>query len=339
LLFGYTVQGDLDNMIKDEKQTTVKLDEEIGFEQKRDLSVFEEIRKNTDITVANPEKAKVPMSMVFGQGSNGNLPSFGNRTLNENALIVDQALQNVGELQNIWNHSHSQWTWKHINLSYHSPFKNMRQIAAEINSKKNALNEAKWRKIKNEAKARKIEEQLFQGVDDYWKEVDLKIKLAELKESDIESTTYIEGAMKDVLALQDMYEQLKEKVNSFSEEDFELEETKSHLKRSIVQCIRDVRQAGVISKGEQEYVEQIGVNPSKLQKLIQNYVKQEAEQDGWDSTGLFEFVDKLTNELTEIHQVDKKRMELQGFSHDISKNISYTGKLALPKKSQDKEEE
>ena len=323
-------------MIKNKQ--TVKLNEELGFEEKRELSVFEEIRRNTDIVLADPEKSKVPMSMVFGQGSNGNLPSFGGKTLSENALVVDQALQNVGELQNIWNHSHSQWTWKHINLSYHSPFKNMRQIAAEINSKKNALNEAKWRKIKNEAKMRKIEEQLVHGVDDYWKEVDLKIKLAELKEGDIESTTFIEGAMKDVLALQEMYEQLKEKVNSFNEEDFELEETKSHLKRSIVQCIRDVRQAGVISKGEQEYVEQIGVNPSKLQKLIQNYVKQEAEQDGWDSTGLFEFVDKLTNELTEIHQVDKKRMELQGFNHGIAENISYINRLAIPNTFQKEEE-
>lgn len=326
-------QGDLDNMSLKKKETSI---EDIqNFREKKELSVFEEIRAKTDITAANPEKAKVPMSMVFGHGSTGNLPSFGNRSLNENALIVDSALKNVGELQNIWNHSHSQWVWKHINLSYHSPYKNMRQIAAEINSKKNALNEAKWKKIKNEAKMRKIEEQLIDGVNDYWKEVDLKIKLAELKEGDVESTVFIEGAMKDVLALQEMYEQLKTKVNSFNEEDFELEETKSHLKRSIVQCIRDVRQSGFISKGEQEYVEQIGVNPSKLQRVIQKYVKEEAEQESWDSTGLFNFVDKLTNELTEIHQVDKKRMELQGFNHDISRNISHINKVAIPKQKEE----
>jgi hypothetical protein len=294
------------------------------------LAVFEEIRQY-NLTLTDPEKAKVPMAMVFGQGTAGNLQSFGGRTLNENALMVDKAIKNVGELENVWNHSHSQWTWKHINFSYHAPLKNMRQISAEISSKKNALNEAKWRKIKNEVKIRKIEEQLKNGANDYWQEVDLKVKLAELLEGDVESTKYIEGAMKDVLAMQEIYEQLKSKVNSFNEEDVEREETKSHLKRSIVQCIRDVRQSGVISKGEQEYVEQIGVNPSKLQRVIQKYVKEESEQDSWDSTGLFQFVDQLTEELTEIHKVDVKRMELHGYDPDYTPGISYVNTLALPK--------
>lgn len=320
-----------------ETKTELKIDVLDPQQDNQRLAVFEEIRQY-NLTLADPEKAKVPMAMVFGQGTAGNLQSFGGRTLNENASLVDKAIKNVGELENVWNHSHSQWIWKHINFSYHSPYKNMRQISAEISSKKNALNEAKWRKVKNEVKIRKIEEQLKNGVEDYWQEVDLKVKLAELLEGDVESTKYIEGAMKDVLAMQEIYEQLKSKVNSFNEEDFEKEETKNHLKRSIVQCIRDVRQAGVISKGEQEYVEQIGVNPSKLQRVIQKYVKEEAEQDSWDSTGLFEFVDQLTEELTEIHKVDVKRMELHGYDPDYTPGISYVDKLALPKHGSSAEE-
>lgn len=312
--------------------------EEVNNER-RELAVFEEIRKNTNLTLADPEKAKVPLSMVFGHGTTGNLPSFGGRTLNENTELVDVALKNVGELENIWNHSHSQWTWKHINFSYHSPQKNMRQIAAEISRKKSALNEAKWRHIKSEAKIRKIEEELTSGDVDYWREVDLKIKLAELKEGAVEGMKYIEGAMKDVLALQEIYEQLKSKVNTFNEHDFEVEETKNHLKRSIVQCIRDIRQSGVISKGEQEYVEQIGVNPSKLQRVLQQYVKSEAEQDCWDSTELFKFVDALTEELSEVYKVDIKRMELTGYDPNPREDISYINKLAIPKTYTDDEED
>jgi len=321
-------QGDLDNMSETNLKQELSID--ISEADNQRLAVFEEIRQY-NLTLADPEKAKVPMAVVFGQGVSGNMQSFGGRTLNENALMVDNALKSVGELENIWNHSHSQWTWKHINFSYHSPYKNMRQISAEISRKKSALNEAKWRKVKNEVKIRKIEEQLKNGVTDYWQEVDLKVKLAELLEGDVESTKYIEGAMKDVLALQEIYEQLKSKVNSFNEEDFEKEETKNHLKRSIVQCIRDVRQSGVISKGEQEYVEQIGVNPSKLQRVIQKYVKEESEQDSWDSTGLFSFVDQLTEELTEIHKVDIKRMELHGYDPEYTPGISYINTLALPR--------
>lgn len=298
-------------------------------ETKKALAVYEQL-DTKELVLAEAEALKVPMSMIFGHGTTGNLPSFGGKTLNENSQLVDAALKNVGELQNIWNHSHSQWTWKHINFSYHSPMKNMRQISAELARKKSALNEAKWRQVKNEAKIRKIEEELTTSQDlDYWREVDLKIKLAELKEGAVEGITYIEGAMKDVLALQEIYEDLKERVSGFSEHDVERQESISHLKRSIVQCVRDVRQSGVISKGEQEYVEQIGVNPSKLQRLIQQYVKSEAEQDSWDSSGLFEFVDGLTTELVEKHKVDIKRMELLGYDPEPTESISYSEKLAL----------
>lgn len=298
---------------------------------KKELAVYEQLNTK-ELVLSEAEALKVPMSMVFGHGTTGNLPSFGGKTLNENSQLVDAALKNVGELQNIWNHSHSQWTWKHINFSYHSPMKNMRQISAELARKKSALNEAKWRQVKNEAKIRKIEEELTTSDNlDYWREVDLKIKLAELKEGAVEGITYIEGAMKDVLALQEIFEDLKDRVSGFSEHDVEQQESISHLKRSIVQCVRDVRQSGVISKGEQEYVEQIGVNPSKLQRIIQQYVKSEAEQDSWDSTGLFEFVDGLTRELVEKHKVDIKRMELLGYDSDPTESISYSEKLALLK--------
>lgn len=304
--------------------------EEEKQKSNRELAVFEEIRKSDLVTAEDAEKMKVPMAMVFGHGTTGNLPSFGGKTLNENSQLVDVALKNVGELQNIWNHSHSQWMWKHINFSYHSPHKNMRQISAELAKKKSALNEAKWRHIKKEARIRKIQEELETAENlDYWREVDLKIKLAELQESAIEGMTYIEGAMKDVLALQEIFEDLKEKVSGFSEHDIEKEESVTHLKRSIVQCIRDVRQHGRITKGEQEYMEQIGVNPSKMQRILQEYVKKEVEQDSWDSTGLFEFVDGLARELIEKHKVDVTRMELLGYDPESREDITYSNKVAL----------
>jgi len=295
-----------------------------------EVSVFEKIRR--DLTVSS-EKPKIPMSMVFGRGSSENLPSFGGKTLSENAQKVDYALQNVGELQNIWNHSHTQWIWKHLNLSYHAPMKNMRQIAAEIAGKKGALNEAKWRQVEAEIKIRKIEEELEKGQHegglDYWREVELKVKLAKLKEGMADGMSYIEGAMKDVLVLNELYEQLKVKVSDFSETEVEKEETKSHLKRSLVQCIRDVRQFGSITKGEQEYVEQIGINPMKLQRILKAYVDSEAEQETWDVSGLYDFVDKLTAELVDHYKVDETRMALQGFSTKIFDDFGYSEKLAL----------
>ena len=297
-------------------------------EKKNEITVFEEIRKDIDIT-RDISDFKVAMSDVFGKGSLAVKESFGGVTFKDNSEKVDVAIQNTNELHNIWNHSHTQWMWKHLNLSWHAPLKNMRQISAEISRKKGALNEAKWKHVQNEVKIKKIEEELSKPeLLDYWREVDLKIKLAQLQEGLAEGSTHIEGAMKDILALNELFEQLKSKVSSFSEEDVEKEETKTHLKRSIVQCIRDIRQGGSITKGEQEYLEQIGVNPMKMQNILREYVKAEAAADTWDVSGLYEFVDGVVEELAERHQVDKVRMNLQGFESEAIGNITYDNKVA-----------
>lgn len=305
----------------------------------KQLAVFEEIRR--DLSLSHNQQIKVPMAMVFGRGSGTNLDSFGGQSLAVNAQKVDNALANVGELQSIWNHSHTQWMWKHLNLSWHAPLKNMRQLSAEITKKKGALNEAKWRQVEAELKIRKIEDELEKGLEsgtlEYWRDVELKIKLAKLKESASEGTVIIEGAMKDVLVLNELYEQLKERVSEFSEADIEKEETKSHLKRALVQSIRDVRMAGFISKGEQEYIEQIGINPMKLQGLLKAYVESESKSENWDVGGLYEFVDKLTDELVDVYKVDEKRMALQGFSTEIFQDFAQTEKMALLSKSSPEE--
>lgn len=317
-----------------------EMQSEQSSESKNEIMVYEQIR--TDLAVKS-SNVNIPLSMVFGRGSTGGqLQSFGGSSLSENTQKVDYALANTSELSKIWNHSHTQWMWKHLNLSWHAPLKNMRQISAEISRKKAALNEAKWRQVEQEVKIRKIEDELEKegqtGQMDYWREVDLKIKLAKLKEGVSESIVVIEGAMKDVLVLNELYEQLKEKVSDFSEADIEKEETKSHLKRALVQSIRDVRMCGSISKAEQEYIEQIGINPMKMQNVLRAYVDSESRSNSWDVGGLYEFVDKLTDELVDVQKVDEKRMALQGFSTAIIEEFSQTDKVALLSNSSTKEE-
>jgi len=295
-------------------------------DKKNEIALYESVTK--DIVATPAQEYSLPISQVLGRGLAVKEESFGGRSLVENAQMVDKAIVNTNELQNIWNHSHSQWTWKHINLSYHSPWKNMRQIAAEVSSKKRALNDAKWRQVENEMRMRKLEEKLADETQlDYWEAVKLKIKLAKMKEGIAEGTVIIEGAMKDILALNDMYEQLKGKVSDFSEADVEREESKAHLKRSLVQCIRDVRQSGSITKGEQEYMEQIGVNPGKMQRMIKDYVRDEEKTDDWTSKGLYDFVDHVVEELIDVVEVDKIRMDIMGFEHESRDDITYDTKV------------
>ena len=128
--------------------------------------------------------------------------------------------------------------------------------------------------------------------------------------------------------LNELYEQLKSKVSNFSEIDIEMEESKTHLKRSIVQSIRDVRMSGAITKAEQEYLEQIGVNPMKMQNLIRQYVKQEEESTSWDNKGLYDFVDGIVKDLIDNHKVDIVRMEYMGFDSKPVENMSYDTTVA-----------
>ena len=204
-------------------------EQKFDFDQGTEGTVFDQVKRELDIQ-RDPMEFKVPLSDIFGKTSLAPKASFGQVTFKENIDKVDQALANVGDLQNIWNHSHTQWMWKHINLSWLSPHKNMRQISAEVSRKKGALNEAKWKHIQNELKIKKIEEELSKPEQlTKWREIELNIKLAQMREGLAEGATHIEGAMKDILALNEIYEQLKARLSDFSEEDIEAEETKTHL--------------------------------------------------------------------------------------------------------------
>ena len=188
--------------------------------------------------------------------------------------------------------------------------------------------------ILDEIKIRKIEEQLSSVETlDYWTEVELKVKLAEHQEKIAEGMSYVEGAMKDILALNDLFEQLKEKTKDFSEIDIERAESKAHLKRSVVQCIRDVRQSGSITKGEQEYLEQIGINPMRMMLKIREYVAYEAKQESWDVAPLHKFVDEIADELIDVCKVDQIKLELMGFDSEPITDITFSKMIEARKDS------
>lgn len=286
----------------------------------KDVTIYEKIR--SEITTVDGSEYIVPISEVFGRGTLAKSESFGGLTLQENAQKTDVILQETSCLNNIWNRSHSQWTWKHLNMTYHAPWKNMKQVSAELQSKRQALNDAKWRQVENEVKIKKLEEKLDKGLE-YWDEVEAKIELAKLKEGMAEGMVYIEGAMKDVISLGEIYHEMKKQVDSLTEEEFEKAEAESHLKRSLVQSVRDVRQFGSISKGEQEYLEQIGANPSRVQLEMRAFVEQEIQTPDWSTNLLDDFVNYMCNELLNVAQVQNKRMDLMGFKESTDKSICY----------------
>src|SRR6056300_507509 len=136
-------------------------------------------KDNKDLVQVAEEARGVTISEVFNTSDMANVKSFGNLTLAENAKKVDIAIANVAETERIWNRSHSQWTWRHINLSYAAPMKNLRQVSAEMTRKREALEEAKWNYLKNEIKLKQKEERLDKEKDVLKKQL-LEIDIAQL---------------------------------------------------------------------------------------------------------------------------------------------------------------
>lgn len=250
----------------------------------------------------------------FLEIKNKSLVSFGGNDLQENLKKTETALAELKPLQSIWNHSHSQWMWKHLNLSYLHPLKNMRQIAAEIARKEGALEQARWKYAQKQVRAAKLEEEINSDLDK-WTQATKEVALGKLTSEMGQVLTLVNGCMKDILTLHDLYKQLKKQLGEIDENDVEAEESKAHLQRSLVQSVRDVRERGAITKGEQEYLEQIGVNPGKVQKLIRNYVEAEqSDEADWSTDGLLDFIRSLSDELIDKGKVDQRRMLKQGFS-------------------------
>ena len=193
--------------------------------------------------------------------------SYGDRDLREN---FEQASKDIAEVQNaldpIFNRAKSQFVWKSLVFSHYSPIARLRSISAEMTSRQNALYDNYYRHKEMEAKVKRYEK-LLEDMEDSDPNFELYTVKLEKARNDLSfNSKYIEGALKDVACIKEAYEKQLELIGGeFDEEKFEQEEARTHLRRSISQCVRDVSQTrnvphqkGNISKGEQEYLEQLG---------------------------------------------------------------------------------
>ena len=228
---------------------------------------------------------------------------------------VESALTQVEKSFAIWNRSHSNYQWKSLVVgSHYTPLRRLRQISAEISNKKNAMEEAKYKYLERtklaEIKRDKAEnendklqkEYLLLQADKY----DATAKMIE--------KPYL-GAIKDILALSDLYSSIEkgiiEKYGKLDEETFEIEEAKYWVMRSFAQSLRDIRQSGVILGGNQELLEQIGLDPFVIHKLLVEYCNETKNDVSPLSKKLETFLCECAEEY---YQASMEKMERIGFS-------------------------
>lgn len=236
------------------------------------------------------------------------LTSFGKSLLSDNFRKVDQAIEDISHNFYVHNHSHTQFAWKFLTINHVSSSRNLRQVTAEINRKRQALIEAKYNYLEkmNEAKTLQLQLEKING-DDILRE-SLTIKKERIIHMAQLSLEPIEGAMKDILMLSRIYKDLTKQIGEIDEERLEQLEIDYWIKRSFAQSLRDVREAGYISKGEQELLENIGFNPFFVQKLLLEFAQESRDRVSIESEEIF--LQKMSEQYSHIC---REHLERKGF--------------------------
>jgi hypothetical protein len=155
------------------------------------------------------------------------------------AKKADTALARTDHATKIWTHSRSGMMLRNMTIGgEYGPLRRMRQIAAELQRKKQAMVEAKYKVLKRKLEA-KLKRQEAQEETDPLKRQYLDLEAEELEVmSEMVAQPYI-GAMREVVELARLHdsleEQIRQKHGKLDEEVFEKEEAYYWVRRSFAQ--------------------------------------------------------------------------------------------------------
>ena len=266
------------------------------------------------------ESTDLVQSAFSAVGSVNNYTSYGDKSLVQNLKNAEVAVRKVQYTERIWDRSRSQFMIKFLTCSQADGWTRLRQVSAEMTSKRQALNEAKFGYMESQVKAKIKRKKLEEETDPLKKEL-LSIQVAKMESGNAELLIKVEGALKEIETLAEMHDQLKEIIGDVSEEEFEKAQVQSHIKRAMTQSIREVREKKVIGCGNQEYLEQVGVCVTSAMTEIQQYLIQEKTSGVANTSLLHSFVDDFAERY---EAVAKQQADFLGFSADANNLLTYT---------------
>jgi hypothetical protein len=244
------------------------------------------------------------------------IKSFNGNSLQENYELAINAIKDVEVEGNKFDRSHSQFAWKHFVLDQFTRGRNIRQIFAEIENKKQALIDNKYIIMKKMAEIDIKKDELLEEKNQAKRKM-LKIEIMELEETLDLAVKPIQGALKDVMTLYDVYNQVKKEM---SERDFEGEEKYYWIKRLISQSMRDVRMTGHIHNGNQEALEQIGLNPLAVEKDIIEYLQEDYKNTSLDISKQNTFLEEKSKEYSKVTDIS---LILRGIEPMVTENALF----------------
>ena len=148
----------------------------------------------------------------------------------------------------------------------------------------------------------------------------LEIEAAEFESQAAETLIKVEGALKECETLVSMHDSLKERLGDVTEEEFEKAQTKAHIKRAVMQAIREVKECGKIKCGNAEYLEQSGLSTTAVLKDIFIFLEEESQAGVEDTSMLHQFLDNIADKY---EGVVIQQAEWLGFDPNANINLTY----------------
>lgn len=201
-----------------------------------------------------------------------------------------------------------------LNMSGDEPYRHLRQILAQIEKKRSALEEAHFRVKKQALRLRKLEDKIAKNPDDEMALINRDEILLGFEKQKI----YIQGAIKEIGMFQDAYEDIRES-NGIPEEWDEVlserAEVRHHIKMGFRNGFQEIMSSGMVGRGTAEYLEQFGIHPQMARKLLHDYVTQNEERISQgaepDVTHFHRFLDNMANKFSDAYEHSLKRIGLK----------------------------
>jgi hypothetical protein len=249
-----------------------------------------------------------------------------NNMVGEANIKLAKTIKNYQILKSSFGRSKSQWMESNMAISAQTPLRNVRHLLARIERSHQACKEAEYKIKKLQIRQQIKERDISKEKDDLKKKI-MEVEIEEISHKIKSAMYYFEGAVKKIHHNYDCIQQIMDanKYTSFDEIDFEKEEEEYHIKTAINQSVRCVRQSGRIDLGNQEYLEQCGINPGVAQRAIEGFLHVENVQlkaECYDSstTSLYKFLEKC---YQDFKGSSKKRLEELGIERGFMEGVMY----------------
>jgi len=141
--------------------------------------------------------------------------------------------------------SQSQFMNNMLTVSHPTPLRNLRQILAEVNKTKTALDQAYIKNKKLDIKIKMKYRDIENTQDELKKEL-LEAQIIQIEIGIQATENYMKGAIRKISAYVEQYNSILNHIGkeSFTEEDFEREETRYHIGKAFEQALTAARSRG-----------------------------------------------------------------------------------------------